>query len=92
MTMQYKAFLSYSHKDEAFGRRFHRQLEGWKIPSDLVGRETRNGVVPRTLRPIFRDRDDFAGGHSLEEATLQALGSSQFLIVDEIRSDCFRTF
>ena len=81
MTDQYRAFLSYSHKDEAFARWLHRQLEAWKVPRDLVGRATPKGTVPRTLRPIFRDRDDFAGGHSLKEATLQALRASEFLVV-----------
>nr|VFJ60582.1 MAG: TIR domain-containing protein [Candidatus Kentron sp. FW] len=79
--MHYTAFLSYSHEDDGFARRFHRQLEGWKVPSDLVGRQTETGVIANTLRPIFRDREDFAGGHSLKEATLHALEASRFLIV-----------
>src|SRR2546429_302642 len=33
------------------------------------------------LRPIFRDREDFAAGHSLTELTIAALEASQFLIV-----------
>ena len=37
--------------------------------------------MPRTLRPIFRDREDFPAGHSLTEQTLAALEASQFLIV-----------
>lgn len=79
--MSYTAFLSYSHEDELFARRFHRQLESWKVSSDLIGRETRNGVIKSSLRPIFRDREDFAGGSSLKDATLQALKDSRFLIV-----------
>jgi tetratricopeptide (TPR) repeat protein len=78
---RYKAFLSYSHRDEAFARWLHRQLEGWRVPNDLVGRATPRGRVPSTLRPIFRDRDDFAGGHSLKEATARALEESEFLVV-----------
>jgi hypothetical protein len=42
--------------------------------------EIRDGV-PRTLRPIFRDRDDFTGGHSLATATIEALNQSAALIV-----------
>jgi hypothetical protein len=30
-TVRYKAFLSYSHKDEDFVQRFHKALERWKI-------------------------------------------------------------
>ena len=75
------AFLSYSHKDDEVVSWFHRNLERWKIDRDLVGRETVHGVIPASLSPVFRDRDDFAGGHSLVDATLGALRSSEFLIV-----------
>jgi len=37
--------------------------------------------VPKGLRPIFRDRDDFSAGPSLTDQTLAALAASQFLIV-----------
>jgi hypothetical protein len=37
--------------------------------------------VPKSLRPIFRDRDDFAAGHSLTDQTLAALDASCALIV-----------
>lgn len=78
---RYRAFISYSHQDEAFARWLHRQLEAWRVPRDLVGRRTPVGEVPRSLRPIFRDRDDFAGGASLRQATREALAVSEFLIV-----------
>jgi eukaryotic-like serine/threonine-protein kinase len=48
---------------------------------DLVGRETPVGPVPKSLRPIFRDREDFAAGHSLTQLTIAALEAAQFLIV-----------
>jgi tetratricopeptide (TPR) repeat protein len=47
----------------------------------LVGRDTPAGSVPKTLRPIFRDREDFSAGHSLTEQTIAALEASNFLIV-----------
>jgi tetratricopeptide (TPR) repeat protein len=47
----------------------------------LVGRETLVGPVPRTLRPIFRDREDFSGGHTLTAATVAALDASTALLV-----------
>jgi tetratricopeptide (TPR) repeat protein len=37
--------------------------------------------VPKTLRPIFRDREDFSGGHTLTDATVAALDASATLIV-----------
>ncbi len=77
----YRAFLSYSHRDTSEAAWLHKKLEEWRIDRDLVGRETDIGPVPDTLRPIFRDREDFAGGHSLEQATSAALEASEFLIV-----------
>ncbi len=77
----YCAFLSYSHKDTKDAAWLHRKLERWRVDRNFVGRETAVGVVPRSLRPIFRDRDDFAGGSSLEQATIAALKASKFLIV-----------
>ena len=37
--------------------------------------------MPKTLRPIFRDREDFSGGHTLTDATVAALDASAALIV-----------
>jgi len=37
--------------------------------------------VPKSLRPIFCDRNDFSAGHSLTEQTVAALMASEFLIV-----------
>lgn len=78
---KYRAFLSYSHRDTVWAKWLHRALEAYRIDKDLIGRETPNGPVPKTLRPIFRDREDFSAGHSLTEQTLAALDASQFLIV-----------
>ena len=78
---KYRAFLSYAHVDTAWGKRLHRQLEVFRIDKDLAGRETPCGPVPKTLRPIFRDREDFTGGHSLTDATIAALDASAALIV-----------
>ena len=78
---RYRAFLSYSHRDTAWGKWLHGALEGYRIDKDLVGRETPVGGVPKTLRPIFRDREDFSAGPSLKEQTRAALEGSQFLVV-----------
>ena len=78
---KYRAFLSYSHRDKAWGEWLHRALEHHRIDKDLIGRDTPAGPVPKTLRPIFRDREDFSAGHSLAAQTIAALEASQFLIV-----------
>jgi TIR domain len=77
---KYRAFLSYSHKDTAWAKWLHRALETYRIDKDLVGRETSAAPVPKTLRPIFRDREDFSAGHSLNDQTVAALEASKFLV------------
>src|SRR5436853_559049 len=81
LAFRYRAFLSYSHRDKAWARRLHAALERYRVDGDLVGRETSTGLIPKTLRPIFRDREDFSAGPSLASQTLAALKQSQFLIV-----------
>ncbi len=76
----YRAFISYSHRDQAWCDWLHKGLESFRMDSDLAGRVTPAGPVPRHLRPVFRDRAEFAAG-SLQQQTVAALQSSQFLIV-----------
>jgi tetratricopeptide (TPR) repeat protein len=78
---KYRAFLSYSHRDKAWAKWLHSALEGYRVDKDLAGRQTAVGPVPKTLRPIFRDRDDFSAGPSLTEQTIAALEASNSLIV-----------
>ena len=80
-TFKYRAFLSYSHRDATWGKWLHSALERYSIDKGLIGRETSAGPIPKTLRPIFRDREDFAAGPSLSAQTIAALEASQFLIV-----------
>ena len=79
--IRYRAFLSYSHRDAGWGKWLHSALEAYRVDKDLVGRETPLGPVPKTLRPIFRDREEFSAGSTLVEQTVVALEASQCLIV-----------
>ena len=72
----YRAFISYSHADQRWGRWLHRKLEGYRVPHKLVGRKTPEGRVPRRLTPIFRDLDDLPAGSNLTEEVLDALRTS----------------
>src|SRR5262245_52646609 len=81
VVLKYRAFLSYSHADTGWAKWLHAKLEGFRIDKDLVGRETATGQIPKTLRPIFRDREDFTAGHALNDQTLAALDASAALIV-----------
>lgn len=78
---RYRAFLSYAHADTAWAKWLHGRLEGFRVDKDLAGRATPLGPMPKTLRPIFLDRDEFTGGHTLGEATIAALDASVALIV-----------
>lgn len=78
---RYWAFISYSHKDAAFGRRLHRRLEAYAIPRRLVGQPAASGTVPRKLAPIFRDREELSAAHDLSSEVRAALQASRSLIV-----------
>jgi len=78
---QYKAFISYSHKDRAWAKWLHRRLESYAFPKSLIGSKTVTGKVPRNLRPIFRDREELAAGHNLGEKIEAALKVSENLII-----------
>ena len=81
IAFKYRAFLSYAHPDTGWAKWLHGRLESFRIDKDLVGRPTTIGPVPKVLRPIFRDRDEFTGGHSLGVATIAALDVSACLLV-----------
>ena len=77
----YRAFISYSHADQRWGRWLHRRLESYRVPRKLVGKETAEGAVPARLTPIFRDRDDLPAGADLTEEVQATLRDSRFLVV-----------
>jgi tetratricopeptide (TPR) repeat protein len=77
--LKYRAFLSYSHTDTGMAQRVHRRLENFHVDKELIGRATPAGPIPKTLRPIFRDRHDFDAGSSLGKLTDAALDDSAAL-------------
>jgi tetratricopeptide (TPR) repeat protein len=81
VALKYRAFISYSHADTGSAKWLHRGLESFRVDKDLAGRETLLGPVPATLKPIFRDRDDFTAGHALTDQTQAALDASSALVV-----------
>ncbi|WP_419815845.1 tetratricopeptide repeat protein [Glacieibacterium sp.] len=78
---RYRAFISYSHRDNAAAEWLHRGLEAYRIPRQLVGADTRLGPAPARLAPIFRDRDELAASADLGREITAALDASAFLIV-----------
>ena len=78
---RYFAFLSYSHKDEAVASWLHPALESFQVPTSIAGKVTENGIVPKRLTPVFRDRHELAAAADLGDEIRQALACSRFLVV-----------
>ena len=78
---RYKAFISYSHKDERWASWLHRRLENYRFPAITIGRVTDKGAVPKSLKPIFRDKDELTAGADLGAKIQESLNASENLIV-----------
>jgi hypothetical protein len=70
VALKHRAFISYGHADTTRVNWVHRGLEGFRIDSDLVGRETRSR--DRSLRHLSPS-SAIAAGHTLTVQTLAAL-------------------
>jgi TIR domain len=78
---KYWAFISYSHADEEWAKWLHKSIETYRVPRNLVARETPNGTLPKKLFPVFRDRDELPGASDLGGRLQEALTTSRSLIV-----------
>lgn len=78
--VRYRAFISYSHRDENVARKLHRRLEAFPIPRALRVAEPDSTRGAR-LGAVFRDRDELASAASLSRSIEQALDESAALIV-----------
>ena len=81
---RYKAFISYSHADERWGRWLQQKLERYRVPRRLADSRVEDAYfspMPRRLHPVFRDRDELASSTDLGRAVNEALSQSGFLIV-----------
>jgi len=75
---RYKAFISYSRKDEKFVKKLHISLEEYKIPKELYNKHSN---LPKKLSPIFRDIEYLRSGDSLSNEIVNKLHNSENLIV-----------
>jgi tetratricopeptide (TPR) repeat protein len=80
VALQYRAFVAYSRADASLAKWLHRWLEGFRGDVDLIGRDAA-GTIHKTLRPIYRDRDDVTARDTPTRQTLAVLDASQALIV-----------
>lgn len=74
---KYYAFISYSSKDTAWGRRVQRKLEGYRMPATLC---RQRGWKRRPISPIFFAPTDIQPG-GLDNELQQRLRASRNLIV-----------
>ena len=79
--LHYRAFISYSHRDDVAAQSLHKRLETYRLPNKLVGQETPRGAIPDKLTPIFRDLDELSAADNLSTVITEALAKSDTLIV-----------
>lgn len=76
----YDAFISYRHAelDKYAAELLHRQLESFRLPGNLA-RQRKDGRT--RINRVFRDKDELPLTNNLEDPILQALQTSEYLIV-----------
>lgn len=77
----YRAFISYSHRDDAAAKSLHKRLETYRLPKKLIGQAGERGPIPERLTPIFRDLDELSAADDLTVEIKAALARSATLIV-----------
>ena len=79
--MRYSAFISYNHRDRRWASWLHRELERYRLPKPLIGRESPLGTLQRRLPPVFQDREELAASTNLASSVREALSHAHSLIV-----------
>lgn len=74
---KYFAFISYSRRDAAWGKRLHRVLEYYKMPATLC---RKNGWKRTPIKPVFLDLTDIQPNELSDELKAR-LEASRHLIV-----------
>lgn len=77
----YKAYISYNHRDSRWASWLHRTLESYRVPRKLVGTQTSTGHVPKRIKPVFLDRHDLSSSTDLSSTVKSALADSENLLV-----------
>jgi len=78
---RYKAFISYSHRDEVWAQWIQHALESYRVPRKLVGTAPDGTLIPARISPVFRDRADLSSAADLSSTIKQALAESECLII-----------
>ncbi len=72
----YFAFISYKREDAKWADWLQHELEHYRLPSNLNGRED----LPKTIRPVFKDTSEL-NPTCLPRQIQEALADSRYLIV-----------
>ena len=72
----YFAFISYKREDAKWADWLQHELEHYRLPSNLNGRED----LPKSIRPVFKDTSEL-NPTCLPRQIQEALADSRFLIV-----------
>ena len=75
---RYRAFISYTHTDTRFATWLQRELENFRLPSDIG---TRLGLPKNRIGSVFRDVSDLGAASKLTVALSDSLRESESLIV-----------
>lgn len=79
---QYKAFISYSHKDSKIASWLLKKLETYRFPLEARAKNVQLlGANKSRLGSFFRDRENLSAGDSIESSIFTALAKSEYLIV-----------
>ncbi len=79
---KYWAFISYCHRDKKWGKWLHEALETYRVPKEMVGKQTGRGYdVPNGLYPIYRDKEESPTSADLGQVIQNSLEKSRYLIV-----------
>ena len=73
----YRAFISYSQQDQAWGKRLHAWLEGYRIPPGTPG-DLKEGA---SLGRFFRDDEEMAAAADIAEIVARSIDQSESMIV-----------
>lgn len=79
-TYHYDAFISYRHTepDKFVAENVHKQLEAFRMPKDAL---KKNSELKRKIERVFRDQEELPLTDDLEDALVEALKNSDWLIV-----------
>ncbi|WP_262690324.1 toll/interleukin-1 receptor domain-containing protein [Kordiimonas aestuarii] len=77
---KYRAFISYSHRDDEWSSWLLRALENYRIP-DHIRKKHPSAPLEKRLGRFFRDRDELPATGHMTDHIFEAIADSEFMIV-----------